>query len=115
MNRGFAMSRRLARSGDRSIASYSPRCALVLAAAGLILLGCAGNGGNGLVGGSICEDPERYAGAGSAEPLRIPDHLAPPDDRNALWIPPEPAVDPEPIERLGDCLESPPRFLVQGG
>jgi len=76
--------------------------------AGMLVLLAAGV--TGCTGAMRCEDPERYAGAESIPPLRVPGDIGLPDDEDALRIPPEPASEPEPIERVGPCLEHPPYY-----
>lgn len=66
-----------------------------------LLAGCAG---------MRCEDPERYAGAETIPPLRVPGDLGLPDEASALRIPPEPPSEPARIPRRGPCLEHPPYF-----
>ena len=56
-----------------------------------------------------CEPQERYEGAGSIAPLRIPDELAPPDETGALRIPLESAPDATETA-VGHCIESPPPY-----
>lgn len=56
-----------------------------------------------------CQSTERYAGATTAPPLRIPDDLNVPDETNALRIPDRQPQDEAPQE--GSCLESPPDFF----
>jgi hypothetical protein len=60
-----------------------------------------------------CEPTERYSGAGSAPPVRIPDDLSPPDESESLRLPPPP-VDASASAATSGCLESPPRFFEGG-
>jgi hypothetical protein len=57
-----------------------------------------------------CDASERYAGAGSTPPVRIPDDLSPPDESDALQLPPE-ATE---TSARAACLESPPAFYDGG-
>jgi hypothetical protein len=61
-----------------------------------------------------CEDPSRYRGSASAAPVRVPDDLTPPDESEALSIPPPPAEDSAPLLDARRCLESPPPYFEQG-
>jgi hypothetical protein len=75
----------------------------------LLLTGCFG--GRGI----SCEDQQRYRGSVSAAPLRIPDDLSPPDDSQALVIPPGPYTALDTAPAASDrCLETPPRFFGEG-
>ena len=59
-----------------------------------------------------CEPPDRYATARSVAPVQIPDDLSPPDETDALRLPP---VVPSPTEQpAGGCLETPPPFFDTG-
>ena len=67
--------------------------------------GCAGGGA------MRCGDPARYAGSGSAPPVRVPGDLSVPDESQALQIP---SGDPLPVRGEDDppeCLEAPPDFF----
>lgn len=58
-----------------------------------------------------CEDVALYAGSDSVPPMRVPDGLSLPDEREALQIPPgEPFVPPD-AETMTECLEQPPDFF----
>ncbi len=54
-----------------------------------------------------CESTERYQGARSVQPIRIPDDLSVPDESDALRIPAPPESSSAARET---CLEYPPRF-----
>jgi hypothetical protein len=76
------------------------------------LCGCGGD--NGL----NCESSERYSGAGSVTPVRVPDDLNPPDETDSLRLPPP--RDAAPLDSASaaatprGCLESPPDFFEEG-
>jgi len=54
-----------------------------------------------------CESSERYQGARSVQPIRVPDDLSVPDESDALRIPPP----PEGSRTARDtCLEYPPEY-----
>jgi hypothetical protein len=55
-----------------------------------------------------CEPNERYSTARSVQPVQIPDDLSPPNEADALRLPPDPAGEASPT--VGGCLESPPSF-----
>jgi hypothetical protein len=55
-----------------------------------------------------CEPTERYSTARSVSPVQIPDDLSPPDESDALRLPPATGVAAE-NSRAG-CLEAPPAF-----
>lgn len=62
--------------------------------------------------GLSCETSDRYQISTTAEPLRVPDDLSPPDESEALVIPEVPET--ELASRRADateCLESPPDFF----
>lgn len=56
-----------------------------------------------------CEPESRYATARSAPPVQVPDDLTPPDESQALRLPPDPFLGPP--TRAGECLEKPPSFF----
>lgn len=56
-----------------------------------------------------CEPDARYSTARSAPPVQIPDDLSPPDESDALRLPPD-AADGDSVT-AGDCLEAPPSFF----
>ncbi len=66
------------------------------------LAGCSGD--NEL----RCETPDRYAGARSVPPVRVPDGLTVPDETNSLRLPPQPTGADSAAAR---CLEAPPDFF----
>lgn len=76
-----------------------PLLVAVLAAASLTA--CGRNSG------LSCENPQRYAGSGTIQPVRVPDGLSPPDESRALTIPPAPDGSAAPP---AECLETPPRY-----
>ncbi len=57
-----------------------------------------------------CEPTERYTGAASIPPVRVPDDLSVPDESNSLRLPP-PSAGEEATGALKGCLESPPPFF----
>jgi hypothetical protein len=59
-----------------------------------------------------CEPSDRYALAASMPPVRVPDDLTPPDEGDALQLPPEDAGRAASAEK--PCLESPPTFTPTG-
>ncbi len=67
-----------------------------------VLAGCSGDRE------LTCAAAERYARAGSAPPVRIPDGLTPPDESDSLRVPTE-SVAPE-RSASERCLEVPPDF-----
>lgn len=58
---------------------------------------------------SPCEPDRRYATARSSQPVQIPDDLSPPDENDALRLPP-PAGSADGVT-AGECLEAPPSFF----
>ncbi|HLF10713.1 MAG TPA: hypothetical protein VJA26_05825 [Gammaproteobacteria bacterium] len=58
-----------------------------------------------------CEASERYSGAGSIPPVRIPDDLSPPDESNSLRLPPSPIDQTGPSAVSRGCLETPPDYF----
>lgn len=59
-----------------------------------------------------CEPTERYSTARSVAPVQIPDDLSPPDETDALRLPP---VVPAPRDGSSEaCLEVPPSFFAGG-
>lgn len=56
-----------------------------------------------------CAPDARYSTARSTQPVQIPDDLSPPDETNALRLPPDPARG-APVT-AGECLETPPSFF----
>lgn len=74
------------------------------------LCGCGGE--NSL----NCESSERYSGASSVSPVRVPDDLSPPDETDALRLPPEPSgvASLASAATASGCLESPPDYFEEG-
>src|SRR5688572_8196882 len=58
---------------------------------------------------ATCEPNTRYATARSALPVQIPDDLSPPNESDALRLPPD--FGSSAAVAAGDCLESPPPFF----
>jgi uncharacterized lipoprotein len=58
-----------------------------------------------------CEPEARYSTARSAPPVQIPDDLSPPNESDALRLPPLTVVS-GPIV-AGACLEAPPPFSAE--
>jgi hypothetical protein len=58
---------------------------------------------------TACEPDVRYSTARSAPPVQIPDDLSPPNENDALRLPPDVGA----IEQTaaGECLEAPPSFF----
>lgn len=56
-----------------------------------------------------CESTERYQGARTVQPIRVPDDLSVPDESGAFSIPPRPQRSDRGAAREG-CLEYPPDF-----
>ena len=56
---------------------------------------------------STCEPAGRYSTADSAPPVQVPDDLSPPNESDALRLPPAGGAGGTAIDR---CLESPPPF-----
>jgi hypothetical protein len=56
-----------------------------------------------------CEPEARYSTARSSLPVQIPDDLSPPNETDAIRLPP----DPSPVASItaGDCTEAPPPFF----
>jgi len=73
-----------------------------------ICAGCAGDRG------VRCGGSERYQGADSVAPIRVPDDLSLPDESEALSIPLPPSNVPERDVAAQGCLESPPDFYEEG-
>jgi len=59
-----------------------------------------------------CEPAERYSGAQSVPPVRVPEDLTVPDETDSLRLPP-PATQAS--SAAGRCLESPPDFFENRG
>jgi hypothetical protein len=56
-----------------------------------------------------CDVDERYSTARSAPPVQIPDDLSPPNESDAIRLPPDPGASSSPT--AGPCLQSPPSFF----
>lgn len=56
-----------------------------------------------------CEPDVRYSTARSAPPVQIPDDLSPPNENDALRLPPAAVADG--AGTAGECLETPPSFF----
>ena len=56
-----------------------------------------------------CEPEARYSTARSAPPVQIPDDLSPPNESDALRLPPD--LTGATALRAGECLEAPPSFF----
>jgi uncharacterized lipoprotein len=54
-----------------------------------------------------CNSDARYTTARSAQPVQIPDDLSPPNETDALRLPPDVGSGTGP----GPCLQSPPSFF----
>jgi uncharacterized lipoprotein len=77
-----------------------------LLAAAHVLAGCSGERG------MTCESVDRYAGARSVAPVRVPDDLSVPDESEAIRVPfPRPDASATPTT---GCLELPPDFFEGG-
>jgi hypothetical protein len=55
-----------------------------------------------------CQPELRYATARSAQPVQIPDDLSPPNESDAIRLPP--VTSPAGSITAGECLEEPPPF-----
>lgn len=55
-----------------------------------------------------CGPAPRYTTARSVPPVQIPDDLSPPNENDALRLPPDAVVPPSTADRA--CLETPPEF-----
>jgi hypothetical protein len=83
--------------------------ALVLAALACPVAAMIGCSGESRIN---CEDVERYSTASSAPPVQIPDDLSPPNESDAIRLPPDVAASRQaPSE---PCLELPPSFSGAG-
>jgi hypothetical protein len=56
-----------------------------------------------------CTPDARYSTARSASPVQIPDDLSPPNESDALRLPPD--VGGMNTAAPGDCLDAPPSFF----
>jgi hypothetical protein len=77
-------------------------------AAALLVCGLSGCGRDHTL---ACEATARYANAASAQPVRIPDDLSPPDETDSLRLPLAATDAAAPIR---PCLETPPGFFAEG-
>lgn len=59
-----------------------------------------------------CHKPQPYMKARSVPPLIFPPGLDPPDESNALRIPPLNTPAPPPLTGKEPCLDDPPSFKV---
>jgi hypothetical protein len=58
-----------------------------------------------------CVADVRYSTARSAPPVQIPDDLSPPNESDALRLPPDAGTTAGTRSADGSCLESPPSFF----
>ena len=72
-----------------------------------LLLGLAAAAGCSREPTRACESATRYSTARSAPPVQIPSDLSPPNEQEALRLPPDLGDSEPPTE---PCLESPPAF-----
>jgi hypothetical protein len=56
-----------------------------------------------------CDPEARYAVARSAQPVQIPDDLSPPNESDAIRLPPD--ISRGESITAGECLETPPPFF----
>jgi len=56
-----------------------------------------------------CQADTRYTTARSAPPVQIPDDLSPPEEEDALRLPPDAGAVAQAAP--GECLEAPPSFF----
>jgi hypothetical protein len=56
-----------------------------------------------------CTPDLRYSTARSASPVQIPDDLSPPNESDALRLPPDGGAAPSAAP--GECLDAPPSFF----
>jgi len=57
----------------------------------------------------VCEPDARYSTAQSVQPVQIPDDLSPPDESDAIRLPPD--VTANRSAPTQPCLETPPSFF----
>lgn len=81
--------------------------ALVSAAAGIALTGCAFKT---WFHSKPCNKTQVYASAQSIAPLQVPAGVDAPDTRSALKIPPLNEPAPPPRKPTDQCLDTPPLF-----
>ena len=65
----------------------------------------------GMARGLRCEPSERYSGAASIPPVRVPDDLSVPDESNSLRLPPPSAGEEATAAERGLSRSSPPPFF----
>jgi len=58
---------------------------------------------------TACEPEARYSTARSAQPVQIPDDLSPPNESDAIRLPPD--LGAVASVTAGECLEAPPSFF----
>jgi hypothetical protein len=73
-----------------------------------LIIGLAAVGGCSRQQTTACESDARYSTARSAPPVQIPDDLSPPNESDALRLPPDVATAQT---AAGECLEAPPSFF----
>jgi hypothetical protein len=74
------------------------------------ILGLAAVAGCSRQEATLCEPEARYSGARSAQPVQIPDDLSPPNESDAIRLPPD-LGGATTVVTAGECLESPPSFF----
>ena len=73
-----------------------------------VIVGLTAIGGCSRQETTACEPDVRYSTARSAPPVQIPDDLSPPNENDALRLPPDVAAAQT---AAGECLEAPPSFF----
>jgi hypothetical protein len=73
------------------------------------IVGLAAVGGCSRQQAAPCEPEARYSTARSAPPVQIPDDLSPPNESDALRLPPDSSGSA--TVTAGECLEAPPSFF----
>jgi uncharacterized lipoprotein len=76
-----------------------------------LIVGLAASAGCSRQEVAPCQPEERYSTARSAQPVQIPDDLSPPNESDAIRLPPLTVVS-GPIV-AGACLETPPPFSAE--
>jgi hypothetical protein len=74
-----------------------------------VIVGFAAIAGCSRQATTVCEPDTRYSTARSVPPVQIPDDLSPPDESDALRLPPAVGVSAPTV--AGECLEAPPSFF----
>jgi hypothetical protein len=74
-----------------------------------LIVGLAATAGCSRQQTTACEPDERYSTARSVPPVQIPDDLSPPNENDALRLPPVAVADGS--ATAGECLEAPPSFF----